>query len=236
MEHALRVQEFGLDSNPPAVLIHGIGVSSEYFVPYAKKLASNFKVYALDLPGYGKTPKPKQPLTIEELADVVISFMTDNKIQNSVIVGQSMGCQIVTHAAVKMPRLFSKVILLSPTVNKEERSVLKQGWRLCQDTFNEPVSANITVFRNYIRMGIRRYLITARYMVRDRIEKTLARVTVPVLVVRGEKDPIVPKNWADFLSRTTPNGSMVELASAPHLLQMESPKEAAHITKEFINS
>src|SRR5215217_659764 len=48
----------------PVVLLHGLVVSSRYMVPTAEQLASHHSAYALDLPGFGKSAKPRHVLTI----------------------------------------------------------------------------------------------------------------------------------------------------------------------------
>lgn len=223
-------------SRPTILLVHGLGVSGDYFIPYARALADSFTVYIVDLPGYGKTPKPKQPLSITALANIVIEFTKLNGIEGATVMGQSMGCQIVTQALAITPRLFSKVILVGPTSNKNERTLALHGWRLTQDTFREPLKANVIVFTNYVRMGIRRYLKTAQFMLRHRIEDDLPGISVPILFVRGVHDPIAPSDWLSYLQSITPNASMVEIANAAHLAQYKKAAVLAAMTKEFIET
>ena len=233
--HVIHLRKLVSGYKPAIVLVHGLGVSGDYYIKYAEELKSYFDVYIVDLPGYGKTPKPAKPLTIQELADVVTSFINESYISNSIIVGQSMGCQIVSHAAAKAPLLFSKVMLLAPTSNSKERTLFLQGFRLWQDTFHESLKVNFIVFTNYARMGLRRFLITSRYMVEDHIEETVKKIKLPILIVSGSKDKIAPKEWAEFLASTAPDGKVVEIVSAPHLLQYQKPKELVRITLEFAN-
>lgn len=190
------------------LLIHGLGVSGDYYLPVAKLLAPYYDVYILDLPGYGKTPKPVRPLTVMELSKVVVDYVQMTRIVGCVIVGQSMGSQIVANAVTLAPSLFSKMILIAPTVNDKERILFKQGFRLFQDTFYEKFSVNGIVFKNYIRMGIRRFLITSKYMIDDHIEDVLETVLIPTLILRGQQDKIVPYEWVEKLGRITKHSSV----------------------------
>ena len=232
--HTVFVREFGDSTNPTVVLIHGIGMSSEYFIPYAKVSARAFHVIALDLPGYGKASKPKMPLTIEALADVVVSFIQLEGISQATIIGQSMGCQIAAHVLEKAPKDCSAGVFLSPTINKYERTLLQQAFRLLQDSFREPLHSNFIALRNYARMGLRRYLITTGFMLRDAIEVTLEGVTQPILIIRGEKDPVVPRKWVTVLTSINQTITAREASGAPHLLQLHNPSEVASLTQEFI--
>jgi len=218
------------------ILVHGLGVSSDYYVKFAQHLAPFYNVIMIDLPGYGKTPKPEKPLTIPQLAEILNTYITISQLTDVVAVGQSMGCQIVAHAARLSPDLFKKIVLLSPTTNNKERSVLIQSFRLFQDTFHEPLQINLIVFKNYLRMGIRRFIITSKFMVLHRIEHALTHVSIPVLLVGGSRDKIVPKRWLKHLVALTPNARAVEMPTAPHLLQYTHPEELTAITKGFIDA
>lgn len=227
-----RVIDSGKDTS--VILVHGLGVSGDYYLPFAKLFAKYYNVYIIDLPGYGTTPKPPKPLSIVELSDVLIDYLLQKKLKTAVAVGQSMGCQIITHAAVKEPTFISKLILLAPTVNKKERSVLMQSYRLLQDTFHEPLTATMLVLRDYARMGLRRYLETTHYMIADRIEDSLKQCRQPILIVRGEKDKIVPRKWAAMLSTIKHRYTLIEMPNAPHLLQYKKPKELVAICRDFL--
>ena len=218
------------------VLVHGIGVSSAYFVPLAKELEQNFNVFALDLPGYGTTPKPKKALTIPQLADVVHLFILANHLTHATLIGHSMGCQIIAHLRDIQDGSVAKLILLAPTVNKNERSIVMQGIRLFQDTFRESPAANFVIFKEYAKMGPFRYLQTSRLMVRDIIETTMQKGTLPALIVNGEKDPIVPGPWTHFLSQSSPNVTRKEINSVPHAFHFSYPEKTAAVCETFIKS
>lgn len=217
------------------ILVHGIGVSGRYFFPLAKQLMPDYHIVIVDLPGYGKTPKPARVLSIPALGDVVTELTHALSIDKPIILGHSMGCQIVAHAVKNQPRMYEKMILLSPTVNDDERSLFMQAFRLAQDTFYEPIKAGIIIFTDYMRMGLRRYLVSCRYMLEDKIELTLKGCPIPVLFVRGQKDVIVPSPWVRQLHSIT-RSQVCEIADATHALQLQQPEFIADICKDFIES
>jgi len=98
------------------VLVHGIGVSSAYFIPFAEQLKEIYNVIALDLPGYGRSPRPPRPLKLEELTDVLYAYLQDNNLTGSVVIGHSMGCQLVAMLCKKDKLAADRAILLAPTV------------------------------------------------------------------------------------------------------------------------
>lgn len=220
----------------PLVLVHGIGVSSRYFLPLAEELAKTYDVSVLDLPGYGTAPDPRHTLTIPELGEVVTSYVRQAEAASTVLIGHSMGCQIVAHAARQSPELYSKLILLGPTVNKWERSRRLQAWRLLQDVWREPLRVSVMIFGDYLRMGMGRYLRTSRSMIADKIEDTLTNCRLATLIARGSKDPIVPDTWVWFLANQLINARVLEIADAPHVMQYQKSYELACELRRYIDT
>ena len=222
-------------SNDHMVFIHGIGVSGQYFVPLAEKYAGSFNVHVIDMPGYGATPKPKTPLTLAQMADVIAGYLNTQGIEQATLVGQSMGCQTAVHFATRHPRLCQKIILIAPTVNKQERNIYMQAIRLFQDTFFETLRANAIIFKDYLRMGFLRYLITTRYMVDDRIEIGIRQLQTKVLIIRGSNDPIVPNDWIEYLAVNTKDATTVQIPRAGHLVHFTKPDAVLDASRSFLN-
>lgn len=210
----------------PVVLVHGIGVSARYFQPLAAELARGGTVYAIELPGFGLSPSPGRPLSVPELGGIVQSVMRSLEITDAVLVGHSMGCQVAAETAARSPELVRKLVLLGPTVNDRERSVGKQALRLAQDTLREPPAVNWMVFTDYLR-SIVPYLRTLKPMVNHRLEETLPKVSCPVVIMRGARDPIAPLDWLERLAATNPGACIAEVPGAAHVLMHPRPAETA---------
>ncbi|GAA1767071.1 alpha/beta hydrolase [Kocuria aegyptia] len=223
-------------ARPPVVLVHGVGMSSHYFLRFAGALAATHDVYALDLPGYGTAPRPSRPLTVPELGHVVAEAVGALGLADPVVVGHSMGCQVVVDAVKDHPGLWAGYVLVGPTVDPSARSLLGQGWRLLRDSLREPARTNAVVVLDYLRMGPIRYLRTARYMLRDRIEHDIRGCTPPGLVVRGSRDPIAQRDWARSLVRAAPDARLLEIPGAPHNVQHTDPQELAAACAPFFDT
>lgn len=77
------------------VLVHGLVVSSRYMVPTLERLAPYHRVYAPDLPGFGKSDKPPRVLNVAELSDSLVAWMEKIGLKSAALVGNSFGCQII---------------------------------------------------------------------------------------------------------------------------------------------
>jgi pimeloyl-ACP methyl ester carboxylesterase len=207
------------------VLVHGIGVSSRYFQPLAALLATIGTVWLIDLPGYGSAPKPGREVSIGGHAAILGRFLDTNGIDNPVLVGHSMGCQVVTALAATRPELSDELVLLAPTINPDERRVWRQALNLGRDMFVEPVRSNFVVFTDYIfRCGPAYYLRQLPHMMEDRIEDRLPGIATRSLVVVGRKDPVVPVEWAQRVAHLLPRGTLA-VVGGPHVIMFTDPRE-----------
>jgi pimeloyl-ACP methyl ester carboxylesterase len=216
------------------ILIHGIGVAGNYFMPFARILSRVYDVHVLDMPGYGNTPKPPHPLAPLEQADVVAGYMKKIGLDSSIIVGQSMGCQTAVQFALRHSRFCEKLVLIGPTVNKWERRLLLQAFRLLCDTFREPLRMNFIILHDYFHMGLPAYLVTSRYMISDHIEESLAQINSPVCIVRGGKDGIAPLKWAEYLSKVAKKAEVHHIKGGPHNVQFTDAEELFAVCEDFL--
>ncbi|MFT4471149.1 alpha/beta fold hydrolase [Arthrobacter sulfonylureivorans] len=224
----LRVRTVG--SGPEVfVLVHGIGVSGRYFEPLAIELARHGRVHLIDLPGYGGLPKPDRPLDLVEHARLVHCAMTELAIGPALLVGHSMGCQVIAELALLHPESCTGLVLLGPTTNRRERNVWKQGWRLVQDFFREPLAVDAIVVTDYLRCGPRWYLAQLPAMIYQKLEDRVARVRVPVRIIRGSRDPIVPLYWCRELADALPGTTVDSIDGEGHVMMFRSPKPVAEL-------
>ncbi|GAA1441814.1 alpha/beta fold hydrolase [Leifsonia poae] len=209
------------------LLIHGIGVSSRYFERLVPRLAPNGRVVTIDLPGFGRAPKPDRPYTVEDFAEVVADVVDRLRLGSCVVVGHSMGSQVATRLALRRPDAVAALALIGPVIDARERSAVVSGLRLAQDTIGERPRANWLVLSDYLRCGLPWYLAVLPSMLAYRIEDDLREVTAPVTLIRGAGDPIARTDWLRMLAERGPAATAVEVAGARHLVIHSHPAETA---------
>jgi 2-hydroxy-6-oxonona-2,4-dienedioate hydrolase len=218
---------------PPLILVHGLGVSSRYMIPLAERLASHRRVYALDLPGFGRSGRPRRPLNITELADALADWIRENGLDGASLLANSIGCQVVVDLAIRRPELVGQIILVSPTVDRQARTVVRQFFRLLLDIPREPLRLPFIALLDYAQAGFGRAAQTFGYALQDLIEDKLPHVSQPTLVVRGERDPIVSQAWVEEVHGLLPESSLVVIAGAAHGVNYNSPEELARVVLDF---
>jgi pimeloyl-ACP methyl ester carboxylesterase len=231
----------GTPRSLPLVLVHGLGVSSRYMVRLAEVLAAdrpghpNRPIYAPDIPGFGRSATPRRPLDVHGQAEFLAAWMPAVGLSSASFFGHSLGCQVVADLAFHHPRLANRLALAAPTIDDTGRSVLRELLRLLRDIPREPLSLAPLVARDYLRAGLGRVLRTLRYALADRIELKLPALNLPVLVLRGARDPVVSERWTETVRALLPQGRLAILPRAAHALHFSHPRELADLLGPFFD-
>jgi pimeloyl-ACP methyl ester carboxylesterase len=210
------------DSSPPRgpyVLVHGLGMTHRYLDRLRGALAADAVVHSLDLPGFGSDPRPRVHLGVEDHAALIIGTLGVLGISSCTLVGHSMGVQFVTAAALRAPAVVGRIVLIGPVVDRRRRTVVQQAVSLGQDTLRESASANLIVFTDYARTGLRWYLRQLVPMMEYPLERAVERVACPVLIIRGGRDPVARQRWCRELADRARDGALVEIEGQPHVVQ-----------------
>lgn len=220
---------------PPVVLVHGLGVSSRYLLPTARELAPLFPVFAPDLPGFGASDRPNHALNVEELADTLAAWMDAVGLEHAALLGNSMGTQVAAECAARHPQHVARLVLLGPTIDRDARSMPVQMFRLALAALQEPASAWSLVLQDYLHCGPVRLLQTCMHALAHRMEDTLPRVEAPVLIVRGEHDPLAPPRWVEELLDRCRDGRLLVMPHAGHIPHYSAPRQFALAIVPFLS-
>lgn len=222
------------DAPLPVVLIHGIGMSHRYFVRLHDEFARTRDVHSIDLPGFGRFGRPREPFEQERMARALADVLDRLDVPRAVLVGHSMGAQWVVELARQRPDLAASVVLIGPVADDEHRTLRAQSAALALDTLGEPPLVNTIVFADYIRCGMPWYLTQLRHMMAYPIEERVAELTAPVLVLRGGNDPVAGLEWCRRLRDRAREGSLVIVPGHRHVVQFAGARAVASAVDAFL--
>ncbi|VAW34448.1 alpha/beta hydrolase fold [hydrothermal vent metagenome] len=116
-EQQIHYVEAGKKGRQIALLIHGWSSSWYATSPLLDQLAQRFHCIAIDLPGYGQSPRLNETTTIPKYADLLAKLLAQISDGPVVLVGHSMGGMISLTLAESHPILIERMVLLSPTIS-----------------------------------------------------------------------------------------------------------------------
>lgn len=231
---AVRYREAG--EGPPVVLVHGLGVSADYWVRNGPELGSiGLRAIALDLPGFGRTPAgagaaespPDQARALAEWADAMA-------IGPAVYVGHSISCQAVLDLAANEPERVRGLILAGPTGAGRQWHRVRQLPRLVIDAFREPLPLITTVALAYLRAGPRRIGRTWLNGARHNALPLVSKISAPGVVIVGTRDPIVDREFSRTLADALPGGRWIGVEGGSHAVHFSRPREFNRVVEEFV--
>ena len=218
----------------PVVLLHGLAVSHRYMMPLAGRLAGRHPVHVVDLPGFGLSGAPGRVFGVCEHADHLAAWLDATGLESVAVLGNSFGCQVAVDLTVRHPGRVRGLILTGPTVDPAARTATRQVLRWLWDTTREDPLQLPILLRDVRDAGPRRIAGTLAHALRDPIEHKLPLVTVPTLVTRGSREPIVPMAWAREAAELVPLGELAVVPASPHNASYGAAKPLAELVLLFL--
>jgi pimeloyl-ACP methyl ester carboxylesterase len=203
-------------------------------IPLAERLAPRYRVFAPDLPGFGRSDKPARILDVPGLADALASWLRIRAPGRANMVGNSLGCQVILDLAARFPELIERAVLIGPTTDPGVRNLFFLLARGVLDLPQESAALHPILVKDYLQAGLVRTMWTLQAGVDDPLMSKLSRVQSPVLVVRGERDPIASRGWVRKLSEKLPNGRWAEIPGTAHAAHFSAPEWMANLAGEFL--
>ena len=224
------------------LLIHGFGGDLDNWLFNLDALAAESTVVALDLPGHGPAPTPIPDPSVPGLATAVLDFMDAAEVETAHLVGHSLGGAVaLAIAAAAAPERVRSVTLVCPAglgpdvnrgyidgfVSSASRRQLKP---VLENLFADPGLVNRSLVDGVLRYKRLDGVTESLEALADGVfpggaqrwvePGAVAGLGVPVLVVWGAEDRIVPAAHAEAAAGA---GAAVEIvAGAGHMVQMEA--------------
>lgn len=255
----LHVRDTGPREAPAVVMLHGAGSSLHTFEPWAQALDRDYRVIRFDLPGSGLSgPDPAGTYTDARSMDVLLALLDRLGVERATLVGNSIGGRLAWQFAAAHPDRVDKLVLISPDGFASPgfaygrppeipaflsliRYVLPRA--LLRPTivaaYGDPGALSEETLTRYhdllLAPGNRDAMIERmRQTVLVDPEPILRRIAVPVLLLWGEKDGMIPPaNAADYM-RALPDSRLVTLAALGHVPHEEAPDISLRPVRDFL--
>lgn len=247
----------------PVILIHGITTYSFIWRKLIPILDKTYRVLAIDLPGCGASSKTiDEPYSIKNHAHMLKAFLDFNEIEKAHIVGHDVGGGVCQIFAVNYPEMCASVSLINsvaydfwpvqpiiamrtPIIRQLAMAALDKGAlrlivsrgmyhkenlnRELLDLFWQPMKT---------KQGRKAFLHFAASLDHTNlleIADNLHQLSLPFLIIRGDKDPYLSAAIAEKLAENIPHAKLLRIPTGSHFIQEDEPELlCSELTSFFI--
>lgn len=249
-----RYLKMGEAEGTPVILIHGFGGDLNSWLFTQPALAQEHSVYAVDLPGHGGSSKQIDSGDLEFLASAVFELMIALELGSSHLVGHSLGGAAAFELALRHPEHVKSLTLISPVGFGPEINMkyidgfmrASQPRRLrpfVEQLFANPALVSRKMLDDIISYkrldGAAEALSTiAETVFKEgrqvvQLVPRLADLTVPIQIIWGETDRIIPAAQANGLPASV---SVHLIPGAGHMVQMEKADQVNGLIEAFFRT
>jgi len=254
-----------LGSGPPLLFVHGLSGCWQNWLENVPRFARTHRVIAMDLPGFGASEMPREPISIPGYGRFLEALCDELAIDAAAVVGNSMGGHIATELAIASPQRVERLVLVSAagiTTEHVHRNGVMAGGRIIAALATRAAARHEALAR---RPGLRRLALSyvtrhpdrlsadlAREMMRGagkpgflpaleavisyRLSERLPQIACPTAIVWGEDDRVIPVGDAARFEQLIPDARAVVLPDTGHMAMLERPERFNALLDEFLAS
>jgi pimeloyl-ACP methyl ester carboxylesterase len=219
---------------PPIVLLHGLAGSSRWWQRNVRHLALKFRVYVVDLIGFGASGG-LHPLSFDEVAGYLTAWMDRLDIWRTSIIGHSMGGLVAADLAANSPDRIARLVLVDAAAFLIERNYSNHLHSLIRELFQVQIDFLPMLLADAYRAGPITLLNATYQLLTTDFSPKLSLVRAPSLLIWGEHDAIVPLEIGKRLCRDLPaNNSIVVIKGAGHNPMWDCPTAFNQVVEGFL--
>jgi pimeloyl-ACP methyl ester carboxylesterase len=247
----------------PLVMLHGFSSSHESFSHLIEPLSKKYKVYALDLKGFGASPKPRDDrYSVYDQMVLVKQFMDEHNITNPIMIGHSLGGGVILSLAVSGVPI-KKMVLLDTAAYRQKRPFLlnlmqipvfgslgfyllpshyeiMEGYKFAFYDDSKIPQKNVDILTKNLQKKNAKYaFIRANDAIIpddiDEVVKKYKDIDIPTLILWGYNDIVIRRSKAYKLHHDIQNSKLILIPGCGHLPQEERPKETLSYILDFLN-
>lgn len=246
----------GLDINyivegegEPVIVLHGWGANINTVLPIVNILKDRYKVYALDLPGFGESEEPKEPISSFEYAKIVKDFIVDEGIEKASFIGHSFGGKLSIIMGSKYPDMVNKIVLIDSAGLIPKRGIdyyVKvysfKSLRFIYKNFFFWLKDEKRMEKFYKKFGSTDYRDSSGVMrkilvivVNENLKDLLKDIKAPTLIIWGDEDTDTPLYMAKTMEKEIKDSGLVVLEGAGHYSYLDDYYTFRAVINAFFN-
>jgi pimeloyl-ACP methyl ester carboxylesterase len=217
----------------PLVLLHGLSGSGRWWSRNIDALARHFRVYVVDLVGFGASGNG-QRFVLREAAGSIAQWMVQIGIRRAAVVGHSMGGHIAADLAAEFPERVERLVLVDPAVLPLDPNYTQHTIGMLREARQMQLDFLPILLSDALRAGPRTIWQAANELLQTDLRPKLARISAPTLVIWGENDALLPLAFGKQLRRYLRYEELVVIKGAGHNPMWDRPRAFNQIITEFL--
>ena len=244
-EVPLNYVEVGNPAGIPIVFLHGFPFSHEMWKPQLDAIGNRYRAIAYDIRGHGESYVGDGQFTIEGHVDDLIAVLDHFKIQQSIIVGLSMGGYIALRALERNPKRFRAAVLCD---TRSEADSTESKLKRFESMKSVKTHGSAAFAEGFVKAVFDQWTFTRTPEIIHSIQNTISRTTplsiagtllalasrtdttpslssikIPTLILVGEHDSTTPPSAAQALHERISGSVLHIVPNAAHMSNMENP-------------
>jgi poly(3-hydroxyoctanoate) depolymerase len=240
---------------PPLLMINGVGAPLEFWRPLEERL-SDFQTITVDAPGAGESSTPRGRFPMRRFAGVIDDLLTLLRVDSASVLGLSLGGLIAQDVALRNPGRVEKLVLASttcglgsvpvpPRVAAKVFSPLRfrsarHYRKIAPILYGERIRKDPALLDEHIEIRRRHPTSMRGYYVQLRAAATwtsrpwLHQLRMPVLVIIGSDDQLVPLRNASIIASAVPNGRLEIIEGGSHVCLLQEAARTSDLIRDFL--
>ena len=232
----------------PLILLHGWLASLETMKPLQKHLAKNFKVYNVDIIGFGKSELPEKPMNTDDFGDFLASFIKELNIESPILIGHSNGGRTIINYAGRNLGDINKIVLIDSAGIKPKRKlsyyfkiytfkIVKNIVKLFPKKMEKLKEKALNKFGSDDYKSSPEVLRKTMNIILNEDQKgIMPNIKAPTLMIWGDKDTATPLSDAKIMEKLIPNSGIALLEGTGHFSYLENLPLCLKILDEFFKN
>jgi pimeloyl-ACP methyl ester carboxylesterase len=251
-------------SGSPVLFIHGMPTSGRLWDGVIERLSGSFRCIAVDLPGFGKSPRALHTISdLETIAHYLDRIRSEHNFERWHVVGHDAGSVVAVHYARCFPERVGSMALLAPALFPELKPyflleplrkpligeffaplICRLFWKIVMNRALEDMEDGDRLLLDFYepftgRAGALAFMRIVRWgkpsvLLAD-VPGFLPKLSMPTRIFHGANDVVVPASFAKRAGSLMPNASVVTL-DCGHFIPLNRPARVASDLLRFFRA
>ncbi len=228
----------------PLVLVHGAGGTLYHWPPGLRRLVDH-DVFAIDLPGHGRSQGPGREL-MNDYTDFLLDWADALQLPPFVLMGHSMGGGIALTFALQHPQQLRGLGLVATgsrlrvhpdileSIADDKKGV---GQQLVEWVHGHRVTSAQRQQYLYHFLSVDTDVLVGDWLACDRFDvmERLSEIHLPTLIIVGSQDQMTPAKFSSFMAQEITDADLTIIDGAGHMIMLEQPAIVTSAVSGFLD-